>query len=220
MTNVNEKMDYLISHARADVNLTAMCFQLIKSAPTTEKPKLLESFLIGYKSTPTKGDVNLPQVISDDEERKLMHRYGKIVDAFMEDLQEQGLAELEFYTQLWEYIENSPVLPNDKARVIALFDCAIDKRLPYYQVDRSKMLSMENGEYQAIAERIGERNFAKMEYILCASFEQKTERSSLIVQMLDEIKDYEAKCVFMARIMSHYDNEIMKMRLKELLSED
>lgn len=76
MTNANEKMNFLISNAKANVNLAAVCFQLIKSAPVDERPKLLEDFFVGYKSTPTTGELKLPITISDEEERKYMIRYG------------------------------------------------------------------------------------------------------------------------------------------------
>ena len=83
MTNANEKMNFLISNAKANVNLAAVCFQLIKSAPVDERPKLLEDFFVGYKSTPTTGELKLPITISDEEERKYMIRYGKLVDTHM-----------------------------------------------------------------------------------------------------------------------------------------
>ena len=150
MTNANEKMNFLISNAKANVNLAAVCFQLIKSAPVDERPKLLEDFFVGYKSTPTTGELKLPITISDEEERKYMIRYGKLVDTHMEELQKQNLSEKDFYAQLWTFICESPVLPNDKARIIALFDCAIDKRLPYFKLDRDRVLSMENEEYQDV----------------------------------------------------------------------
>lgn len=79
MTNANEKMNFLISNAKANVNLAAVCFQLIKSAPVDERPKLLEDFFVGYKSTPTTGELKLPITISDEEERKYMIRYGTII---------------------------------------------------------------------------------------------------------------------------------------------
>lgn len=124
MTNANEKMNFLISNAKANVNLAAVCFQLIKSAPVDERPKLLEDFFVGYKSTPTTGELKLPITISDEEERKYMIRYGKLVDTHMEELQKQNLSEKDFYAQLWTFICESPVLPNDKARIIALFEYA------------------------------------------------------------------------------------------------
>jgi len=214
MTNVSEKMNYLISHAKADVNLAAVCFQMIKNAPSDAQAGMLEEFFIGYKSMPTTGDLKLPMTISNEEERKYMLRYGKLVDTHMEELQKQNLPEKEFYSQLWKFICESPVLPNEKARIIALFDCAIDKRLPYFMLDRENALSMENEEYQEICKQLGETVFSKLEYVLNADFDQKTEQASLVVQMLDNIKDYNQRCVFVSRIISHYMHELLRMKLK------
>ena len=214
MTNASEKMNYLISNAKANVNLAAVCFQLIKSAPVDEHPKLLEEFFVGYKSTPTTGELKLPRTISDEEERKYMMRYGKLVDTHMEELQKQNLSEKDFYTQLWAFICESPVLPNEKARIIALFDCAIDKRLPYFKLDRDRVLSMENEEYQEICKQIGDDTFAKLEFILNGDFDQKTEQASLVVQMMDNMPDYTQRCVFLTRIIAHYKRELLRMHLK------
>ena len=214
MTSASEKMNYIIAHAKANVNLAAVCFQFMKSASPDERPQLMEEFFVGYKSTPTNGELLIPQTISDDEEHKYMLHYGSIVDAYMMELQDQHPSEKDFYTDLWNYISKSPILPNDKARVVALFNCAIDKRLPYFKLDYEQVLSMENEEYKAVADQIGESTFSKMEYILNAEFEQKTEQASLIVQMMDGIKDYRQRCVFMARLVSYYKHELLKMRLR------
>lgn len=214
MTNTSEKMNYLISNAKANVQLAAACFHLIKSSPADEQPKLLEGFFVGYKSTPTTGEFELPRTISDEEERKYMMRYGKLVDTHMEELQKQNLPEKDFYTQLWTFISESSVLPNEKARIIALFDCAIDKRLPYFKLDRDRALSMENEEYQKVCKEIGDDTFAKLEFILNGDFDQKTEQASLVVQMMDKMQDYTKRCVFLTRIISHYKHEMLRMHLK------
>ena len=170
----------------------------------------------GYSTVPTDGSLELPTAFSREEERRLLLLYGKKVDAFMEGLQGQGVSEQEFYAKLWEYIETSPVLPNDKVRVIALYNCAVDKRIPYYQIDRRQALFMENEEYQAVKGSIGHKILGKMEYILNADFTQKTERASLLLQMLEELTDDKEKCVFLSCMQSHYEREMMKMQLRHM----
>ena len=214
MTSASEKINYLISHAKANANLAAVCFQMIKSSPADEQPRMLEEFFVGYKSTPTTGDLKLPKTISDEEERTYMMRYGKLVDTHMEELQKQNLPEKDFYTQLWAFICESPVLPNEKARIIALFDCAIDKRLPYFKLDRDCVLSMENEQYQEVCRQIGDDTFAKLDFILNGDFDQKTEQASLVVQMMDQMPDYTQRCVFVTRIIAHYKRELLRMHLK------
>lgn len=213
MMNATEKINYLIFHAKADINLVSACFQLINSAYGEERANLLENFFIAYKTMPSKGDLKLPETIREDEVRKLIHRYGPIVDAYLEELQEEDFTEGEFYERLWNYIAESPVFQDKKARIIALFNCAIDRRIPYFQINRTKILSMDDEEYYAIQEAIGNKLFAKLEYVLNANFEQKTERASLIVQMLDSCTNYKERCVLMTRIISYFEREIMTTRL-------
>lgn len=214
MTTFSEKMNYLISHANADVNLAAVCFQMIKNAPKDVQSGLLEEFFIGYKSMPTTGELQLPITISKEEERKYMLRYGKFVDTHVEELQKQNLPEKEFYSRLWEFICESADLPNEKARIIALFNCAIIRQLPYFMLNRNGALSMEDEEYQKVCRQLGDTLLSKLEYILHSDFDQMSERASLVVQLLDGIEDYKQRCVFMSRIFAHYMHELLLLKLK------
>ena len=95
-----------------------------------------------------------------------------------------------------------------------MFDCAIDKRLPYFKLDRDRVLSMENEEYQDVCKQIGDDTFAKLEFILNGDFDQKTEQASLVVQMMDKMPDYTQRCVFLTRIIAYYKHELLRMHLK------
>lgn len=223
MTNTSEKMNTLISLAKADVQLVAACYPLIAEAPESEKAELLKEFILGYKTTPTTGELKLPKLISDMEEQRGMLRYGPFTDNMIKMLQKADLSEEEFYEQLWFYLQSSPLLPDTKARIIALFDCAIDQHLPYYKLDRDLALSMENAEYREVCSQIGDDVFAKMKYILDADFDQKTEQASLIVRMMDTLPDFTSRSVFMSRLISHYELRFHLMsldRAMEVLKKD
>lgn len=76
MTNMDEKLHYIISHADADVNLCAIAFSMISEVCEYEQANLLETFLLEFKSTPTDGRMELPLIINKEEERELMRCYG------------------------------------------------------------------------------------------------------------------------------------------------
>lgn len=204
MMNTSEQLAHLIGQAKADVQLAAAGFSMISSAPTDEQPQLLKEFIVGYKTAPSSCELKLPQLISDDEERHGMLRYGWSNDSMLQILQKADLSEDDFYAQLWDYLKNSPVFPDTKMRIVALFYYSIDHRLPYYKLDRDQALTMENAEYRDACRRIGDDVLGRMEYILDADFDQKTEQASLIVRMMDELPDHVSRCVFMSRIIAHY----------------
>ena len=216
--NAKEKLEVIISHAKADVNLCAAALSLIMDAPIEEQVNLAESFFKGFKTVPTKADFELSQIISKDEEKKLMLRYGPIVDAYLEELLEQSLPNKAFYSELWDYITTSEALPTTQARIIALFDCAIDKRIPYVHIDRAKALKMNQATFQECNNKIGNEKFQTLEYILNSKWEQKTEEASLVVKMLDDLEDFNLRTVFMTRIIAHFQVELHRLHLRDMFS--
>ena len=145
----------------------------------------------------------------DDKKKDLMlKKYGRQVDKRMMALQNMELPEKDFYDKLWRYLSTTPFLPTFEARVIGLYNCVIDKRLPYYAINRSASLSMDQEEFEAHLTSIGEKKLGRMEYILNADFDQKTEQSSLIVAMMDSLRTFEERTVFLARVIAHFKAEL------------
>lgn len=214
MTRNEEKIHDLCSKADADINLCRVAYTVIDNAPKEERAALLEAFVVGYSNTPTDHSVDLPHFMDHDEQERIRQKYGRQVDKRMVALQKMGLSEKEFYDKLWNYLSSTPFLPNFEARVVALYNCVIDKRLPYFAIDRRSALSMEQDEFVSLLASIGEKTFDRMEYILNADFDQKTEQASLIVSMMDSLKSFEERTVFLARLISHFKTE----RLRDLMS--
>ena len=141
-----------MAHTVHNIQLAAYVFQLIKGAPCDECGNLLRIFLSGYGTSRTDEKLELPTYISDEEKKAYLRAYGPIVNQALQGLQESNPTEEQFYDGLWNYLESGINLPesDEKARYVALFNLAIDRHLPYYQFDRSNMLSMTNREYAEI----------------------------------------------------------------------
>lgn len=218
--NNSEKLNYLISHAMADINLCAYAFFVISEADSNEKAKLLEEFIIGFQQTPSDCELKLQTFMDKDELQRFRHRYGKMVDSYLEELIELSLPKPEFYTKLWNYIQNSSELTTQKLRVFALFNIVIDKRVPYFMIDRKSMLSMDNDQFTALNNQVGDEAFGELEYILKSKFNQKTEQASLVVKMLEALPEFKLKTVFIVRLIAFYERKIAKMCFSELFNDD
>lgn len=105
-----EKLQFIVSHAKADANLCAVAYQIIKGSVPEERAAILEEFVTGFRGTPTDGSMKLPTVITKTEERSLMERYGSYVDQKIEELIEENLEEHEFYEKLAEFIVSDNML--------------------------------------------------------------------------------------------------------------
>lgn len=213
MTHSDSTLHFLLSNVNKGINLTAACFNEIKKAPAEEQPRLAEDFFILYKSAFSFGKIKLPTLVSSSEDKKYTLKYHDLVDSRMMELQNQELSDREFYTRLWSFLRDDPVFPNEKARIVAMFICASDQRMPYFKLDKDQMLSMDKEEYAAAMKDLGEHLLAKLEYILRADFDQNTEQASLIVQMMDQVPDHKLRCVLMSRVLAYYSRKLLLQRL-------
>lgn len=214
-----EKLQFIVSHAKADANLCAVAYQIIKGSKTEDRASILEEFVTGFRATPTDGSMKLPTVITKMEECELMERYGSYVDQKIEELIEDNLEEHEFYDKLAEFIVSDDMLRDGAAGAIAIFDCVIDKRFPYHRVDVSKALTMDQERYLEIIKIIGDNELDQIDSTLNYDFEQKTERASVVLSLIEARENYEERVVMMSRVLTHFEREMMKMHMHGLKGE-
>lgn len=214
-----EKLQFIVSHAKADANLCAVAYQIIKGSVPEERAAILEEFITGFRGTPTDGSMKLPNVITKTEERSLMKRYGSYVDQKIEELIEGNLEEHKFYEKLAEFIVSDNMLQDGTAGAIAIFDCVIDKRFPYHRVDVSKALTMDQERYLEIIKTIGDNKLDQIDSALNYDFDQKTERASVVLSLIEARDSYEERVVMMSRVLTHFEREIMKMQMKGIKGE-
>ena len=81
-----EKINFLVSHAKADVNLCVAAFQIIKRASVEDRADLLEIFIRGFRNRSTDGTLEIPEVMSSETEHTYLRRYQRIVDGHLEEL--------------------------------------------------------------------------------------------------------------------------------------
>ena len=210
-----EKIKYLVSHAKANINLCVAAYQILQNAEEKERPILMEAFIRGYKNTQTDESFEIPSVIDDTTERAYMRRYQRIVDGHLEEFLNAGYSKEGFYSALTEYIMTDKNLLDDGARAIAIFDCCIDKRLPYACVDLTVGVRMSDEEFKLHLSQL-EDEIDRLNYIINANLEQKTERASLLLRELDNCKDFNKKTVMLASILNHYEADALRKALLQL----
>lgn len=210
-----EKINFLVSHARANLNLCVAAYQIIEKTSIEDRPTLMETFIRGFKNTRTDESIEIPEVFNEETEHAYTRRYQRIVDGHLEEFLNAGFSKEDFYAELTNYIMTDKNLLDDGARAFAIFDCCIDKRLPYACVDLTSGLRMENEEYAACLEQLVE-DIDRVNYILNANLQQKTERASLLLRELDSCDDFKKKTVLMATILNRYDVDAIRKALLQI----
>ena len=161
-TNNLEKIQFLCEHARSDANLCAAAYQLISKAPHEEQAVLLERFIRCYHQNKNENTIVIPQLFDEKLKTIYMHRYQTIVDGHLEELLNLGMSKKDFYEELVNYILTDRNLLDDAARAIAIYDCCIDRRLPYAQVDLNAGMKLENKEFAECVKMLGEESLDKV----------------------------------------------------------
>lgn len=123
----------------------------------------------------------------------------EVVWEIVGQLMNHRLSEEEFYDLLWQTINQGAMFIDKEERVMALFMCKCDKRLPYYELGEG--ISMENEEYKAYFDKL-KTEILRVKFIVNGQFEQRTQQASLLVEELEKVNGKEEKAVMMSLIVS------------------
>ncbi len=121
------------------------------------------------------------------------------VNTILGNLIKQKPEVAKFYLDLWEEITRKTLFATDLDTVAAITYLCSSSRIPYYKL--SDGLKMDDEEFARIAKDSIEY-LRKMLFVLSVGYEQRTEVASLLMSVLDEVKDYNTKVVLFANLMS------------------
>lgn len=218
MTENQQKIQELLSHASAGISMCQAAYTIIDEATAEEKPGLFEDFTAGFEHTLTDNTMKLPKFMSTAEANRLSKKYLLHVDAHMVALMDLNLPKADFYKKLWTYISASPSLPTLKARVFALYSCVSDIRLPYYPIDRTTALKMSLEDFEKHTVALGDEMLGRMQYLLCTAFETRPEQASLLLREMDSLDSFEARTVYLTHFIAYFTENPGKQRQRDLLA--
>lgn len=196
--DIKQEIDKIVQQAAGNrLNIAYRIYNVIASASGYEG-EALEYF---YESSEEVkfGEQNPAEEVFDaGEQYQLAKSYGKMIDGALEALIRQNLPCKEFYEKLWDYIAHDTILTGKKEKVFALYYIWIDVRIPYFELDQG--LKMSNDVYRELVIKL-KPLIKKARFILYAPTDQKTERASRILKLLDELQDDKEKAVLMALVL-------------------
>lgn len=129
----------------------------------------------------------------------LQKEFDSLLDGILNKLLSKHLDKSDFYRELWKNIESDVLFDEEEQKIYALYRIWIDGRIPYFQIGDG--VKMSNEEFRKSIEAV-ENLIHEIAFILNCKFEQKTERSSLLIDVLNRCKDEKEKAVVLAYIIS------------------
>lgn len=144
------------------------------------------------------GKKEVEEIFEPGDKSYYIYAYGKLIDGALEALLQKNMNCEKFYAELWDFIENSPILTEKKQKAFALYFIWIDARIPYYELEPG--IKMENDKFKSMTDKLQEI-LVKARFILFTPTEQRTERASRLLKLLEETDRDEEKAVVLAHIM-------------------
>ena len=181
------------------LNICAHVYEIIARDPASSV-ELLRFFYNNADRIQSSDQETADTIITEEMAKSLHECYSEVVDAMFEQLLEKNLPEEDFYTKLWEMINQSPTFEDENAKIFAFFYIWIDVRIPYYQLDNG--LAMSNEEFRELSDSLI-TNIQKARFIMRTTmFKQRTSRASVLLDLLDSVSEEKERVVLMAHILS------------------
>lgn len=137
--------------------------------------------------------------------QKVNEKFEPVLDLMIEEDAKKATPPIEFYSEVWEMIQSS-MFKTKRERALALFSLVDHPLIPYRGVGVG--ISMSNDTYQQIYDKLEETILDETEYIIKLSYEQKTQRASLLLDKLLSLADKDEQTVYLSIIMNEVANDI------------
>lgn len=216
------------------INTVYWVYNYIKGAEKELGAQLLECICFAYEETAFKHEKEAVPVIMREDQTTLSELFDEIIEARFKSILARKYDEKTFYEKLWFFIWESDIFSDideslllktkdkaeevsaeDKARAYALFEILRDKRIPYYSLPDG--LTMSNEDFRQKCEDLADIK-RKIRFILFSGiFEQKTEKASQLVRIIDSLSAFEEKTICLVFIIGELQKASINIGNTELL---
>lgn len=194
--------------AQRNVNFVYQLTDLILEQDESVQYKLFQYVCEKWGTLESSGEIAPPEVISESKCEKYKVLYGEMVDGTLLSYIRLGLLKNwdrdEFYKQLWMNISSNTLWTEKEEKAFAIYYIVIDARSPYFNIGSG--LRMSNEDYSHLQDEVFDK-IQKFHFINALEYEQKTEKASLICNLIEELETPEKKAVLMSRIIGFYEDK-------------
>lgn len=142
-----------------------------------------------------------------DQLQKYENMYSEMIEGLLNKLVKSHVSKDQFYEQIWKgIIEEDIIVEERDAKIFALAKLWSDPRIPYFSVNVG--MKMSNEEFAQIINDKKEL-FQEATFVLGCKFEQRTESSSLLLDIINRCTNEKEKIVVMAHILDMVERKIL-----------
>lgn len=157
-------------------------------------------------------DKKLFHSFKEEEEQELRNNYAKMIDGMVDALIKRSMEEAEFYSELWEkVIAENAMFDKKTEKEYALYRVSKNTRIPYYHLPEG--LKMTDEKFDGYVKSLN-ASIKRVKFIMRSPFQQKTERMSLINEILKSAQNDEERAVLLAVVYMEIERGLVEQLLK------
>lgn len=197
-TEFHEQLLEFLGRVKGEqIDIAAAVYDMIQKEKN--KAEAFRFFLEHADEIETTGEEAAECVFTASEIQKLTRNCGQLAQGILDNVIGKNLEEDAFYAELWKRgIEENSNLPEEKEKIYTLYRIWTDGRIPYFKLGNG--LLMTNERFREIVEE-KQTELKQVRFLLNSRFSQRTERSSLLIQVLNSCETEEEKAVILAQIL-------------------
>lgn len=140
---------------------------------------------------------------------KVKSRFVKEIESIIFDSSKNGISSDSFYEKVWNLIQSNKICKTKYERALATFTFVDNALIPYIPVGTG--LSMDDDKFNAIIDSLDASVIKETELILQIKYNQKTQKSSLVVEKMQKMS-FEEQSVYLSIVF-----DMLEERIKEEL---
>lgn len=212
MTTEKNLRQYLEHISGSLPDICAEIFYCFLKEDSSNAARNFQCFLELWPDVGTDQTAEAGKYFSEEEYEKTFESIRPIISTLLNNLVEENTPADQFYARMWDSISNKDFFPSDVECICAILYALASPLIPYYQM--KDPVRMDNEKFNEIG-KIIKPQVKKALFALNRKYRQRTEVSSQLVFLLEEIDDVEQRIVFMAKLIGYY--QIREKRLFDIL---
>lgn len=221
-----DKLSFLMKHAEANADLCLAVYQIITTEEVGKQVELFKYFITNIKDVESDENLDLPLMVEIDQIIECSKKGLSDLRDFVEKLYKDRVSEPEFYDRLWGFIQTKEHFDSEVDRAVAIFNCLRFMNVPYVEIDINKAMVMEQDEFETYMNSARQsEQYQHIKRITDFSFEQNTQKFSLLLNELDSCKDYKTKVMLLILVAmgereEGFHDALRSMMKRAILADD
>lgn len=180
--NIIDKIDDLLTHIKGSTfDECDFLYHFIVNSDEESRPAVFKEICENYGIVRSDGTIQVELSKYAENQDKYEEEYGSLVDSLLDLSLKKNYSKDEFYKYLWELLSGTSALDGEGERIFSLYYVLIDRRIPYFQIDREGLYKVPDDDFRKMRGKYKDE-ILKIRYLFYSNYDMKTEKASALLE--------------------------------------